>query len=58
MDVDEQNREEEPPQYSSEPIPYEEEDQEYEPPEDDYYPPEPVPRKGDLKGVDDEIPFE
>lgn len=58
VDVDEQNREEEPPQYSSEPLPYEEEDQEYEPPEDDYYPPEPVPRKGDLKGVDDEIPFE
>ncbi len=58
VDVDEQNREEEPPQYSSEPIPYEEDDQEYEPPEDDYYPPEPVPRKGDLTGVDDEIPFE
>ncbi|MBQ8291166.1 MAG: replicative DNA helicase [Clostridia bacterium] len=60
VDVDEQNREDEPPQYSA-PQPYAEEDDggEYEPPEDDYYPPEPVsPRKGNLSAVDDEIPFE
>ncbi len=58
VDVDEQNRDEEPPRYSA-PAPYEEDDVEYEPPEDDYYPSEPIPRKGDLKPTeDDEIPFE
>ena len=60
VDVDEQNREEEPPQYvpATSPDDYEEE---YEAPEDDYTPPEPPEfpeRKGELKNTDDEIPFE
>ena len=37
---------------------YEEEEEEYVAPEDDYIPPEPVPRKSDLKAVDEELPFE
>ncbi len=61
VDVDEQNREEEPPTYSHAPQEYEEEEQEYEAPEDDYTPPEPPDypaRKGDLKGVEDEeLPY-
>ncbi len=61
LDVDEQNREDEPPVYSHEPQEYEEEDVEYEAPEDDYIPPEPPDysdRKGNLQGVeDDELPY-
>ncbi len=64
VDVDDQNREDEPPQYGTTPVQYE--DEEYEAPEDEYEAPddfgapEPPPsaRKGDLKGMDDEIPFE
>jgi replicative DNA helicase len=64
VDVDDQNRPDEPPQPSSSVMEYQDEDVEYEAPEDDYgspddYMPAPAPRKGDLKGVeDDEIPFE
>ena len=60
IDVDDQNRDDEPPQYGTTPrIPDDEDDEEYEAPEDDYGAPEPPPsRKGELKGVDDEIPFE
>ena len=59
VDVDEQNREDEPPVYSSAPVEYEDEE-EYTPPEDDYTPPEPPMRAGDLKPVsgDDELPFD
>ena len=58
VDVDEQNKEEEPPTYSHEPIEYEEADDEYVAPDDDYIPPEPPMRKGDLQGVeDDELPY-
>ena len=59
VDVDEQNRDDEPPQYSATPQEYMEEDEEYVAPEDDYEPPEPPARKGDLKSaMDDELPFE
>ena len=59
VDVDEQNRDDEPPQYSAMPQEYEEEDEEYVAPEDDYTPPEPPARKGELKSaMDDELPFE
>ena len=54
VDVDEQNREDEPPTYTHTPM----DDVEYEAPEDDYYPPEPPARKGELKVADDELPFE
>lgn len=57
VDVDEQNRDDEPPQYGTTPVQYDD-DEEYEAPEDDYVPPEPPARKGELKGVDDELPFE
>lgn len=57
VDVDEQNRDDEPPQYST-PIPMDEDDYEYEAPEDDYIPPEPPMRKGELKAADDELLFE
>ena len=55
VDVDEQNREDEPPMYTHTPM---DDDVEYEAPEDDYYPPEPPARKGELKVADDELPFE
>ena len=55
VDVDEQNREEEPPQYSA-PTPYDD-DEEYVAPDDDYTPPEPPMRKGELKPADEEMPF-
>ena len=55
VDVDEQNREDEPPTYTHAPV---DDDVEYEAPEDDYYPPEPPARKGELKAADDELPFE
>ena len=60
IDVDDQNRMEEPPEYGTTPrMPEPEEDEEYEAPEDDYGMPEPpVSRKGSLKVADDEIPFE
>ncbi len=60
VDVDDQNREDEPPQYGVQPPAVEEEDKEYEAPEDDYGAPEPpMPvRKGNLQAMDDEIPFE
>jgi replicative DNA helicase len=58
VDVDEQNRDEEPPQFGA-PAPYEDaDDEEYVAPEDDYAPPEPPLRKGELKITDDEIPFD
>ena len=58
VDVDELNREDEPPEYSSAPQTYEDDDEEYVAPEDDYTPPEPPFRKGELKPTDDELPFE
>ena len=58
VDVDEQNRDDEPPEYSSAPQTYEDDDEEYVAPEDDYTPPEPPFRKGELKPTDDELPFE
>ena len=58
VDVDEQNRDEEPPQYTpAEPV-YEDDDEEYVAPDDDYMPPEPPMRSGDLKQADDELPFD
>ena len=61
VDVDDQNREDEPPDFSARAQEYMEEDEEYEAPEDDYMPPEPPPMRGS-KGLqsisDDEIPFE
>lgn len=58
VDVDEQNREDEPPEYSPVTPSYEDEDVEYEAPEDDYTPPEPPQRKSDLKTpTDEEMPF-
>ena len=58
VDVDEQNRDDEPPQYAPpEPV-YEDYDEEYVAPEDDYTPPEPPIRAGDLKQVDEELPFD
>ena len=57
VDVDEQNREDEPPEYSARPQFYED-DVESEAPEDAYTPPEPPLRKGELKGMDDELPFD
>ena len=59
VDVDDQNRDEEPPQYGTTPVRYEDDDEEYVAPDDDYGAPEPpMPRKGELKAMDDEIPFE
>lgn len=63
VDVDDQNRDDEPPQFGSHAQEYMEEDEEYVAPEDDYMPPEPPEaplRKGDgLKAaMDDELPFE
>ena len=62
VDVDDQNRDDEPPQFGVQPAQYDD-DVEYEAPEDDYDygAPEPPPsakRKSDLALVDDEIPFE
>ena len=61
VDVDDQNRDDEPPQYGTTPAHYDD-DEEYEAPEDDYGAPEPPPsvaRKGNLKNMDDdELPFE
>ncbi len=62
VDVDDQNREDEPPQYGVQPpaMQDEEDDEEYVAPDDDYGAPEPpMPaRKGSLSPMDDEIPFE
>ena len=59
VDVDEQNREDEPPQYGTTPAYYDDDDVEYEAPEDDYGMPEPPPaRKAELAKADDELPFE
>ena len=57
VDVDEQNRDEEPPQYGTTPVFYDD-DEEYVAPDDDYTPPEPPMRKGELKPLDEELPFE
>jgi hypothetical protein len=61
VDVDEQNRDDEPPEFSHAAHSYDD-DEEYVAPEDDYddgyQPPEPPARKGDLSKADDEIPFE
>ena len=59
VDVDDQNREDEPPVFGSRAQEYMEEDAEYEAPEDDYPPPEPPMRTGGLKTVeDDDLPFD
>ena len=60
VDVDEQNREDEPPQYGTTPVHYDDDDDvEYEAPDDDYGMPEPPPaRKSELAKADDELPFE
>ena len=60
VDVDEQNRDEEPPQFGTQPQMYQDEEEEYVAPEDDYEPPQPPMRKGELKPTmeDDELPFE
>ena len=61
VDVDEQNRDEEPPQFGTQPREYEDDEEEYVAPEDDYGDPEPPVsmRKGGLKAIDDdELPFE
>ena len=58
VDIDEQNRDEEPPQYTP-PMPVDDDyDEEYVAPDDDYIPPEPPFRAGDLKQADDELPFD
>ena len=63
VDVDEQNRDDEPPQYSTA-IPPDDEEYEYEEPAEDdgYMPPMDAPkRKGDLKKMDaddEELPFD
>ena len=58
VDVDEQNRDDEPPQFGTAPVNYDD-DVEYEAPDDDYGSPEPpAPRKSELKAADDELPFE
>ena len=57
VDVDEQNREDEPPEYTTAPPPSYDYDEEYVAPDDDYMPPEPPMRKSDLKVTDDEMPF-
>ena len=58
VDVDEQGRDNEPPQYGTTPA-YYDDDEEYVAPDDDYGSPEPpMPRKSELKAVDDELPFE
>lgn len=63
VDVDEQNRDDEPPEFGSRAQEYTEEDEEYVAPEDDYAPPEPPqapPRKSEglTLATDDELPFE
>ena len=60
VDVDDQNRDDEPPEFGSRAQSYMEEDVEYEAPEDDYAPPEPPMRPtSNLKSTeDDELPFE
>lgn len=63
VDVDEQNREDEPPEFGNRPPVDYEDDEEYEAPEDDYGAPPPPPapsspRKGNLEALDDELPFE
>ena len=58
VNVEDQNREDEPPQYGTTPVNYED-DEEYVAPDDDYGAPEPpMPRKSDLRAMDDELPFE
>ena len=57
VDVDEQNRDEEPPEYRQA-TPNYDDDEEYVTPDDDYIPPEPPVRKSDLGKVDDELPFD
>ena len=60
VDVDDQNRDDEPPQYGVQPSVQYDDDVEYEAPDDDYgYPEPPAPRKSELKNTeDDELPFE
>ncbi|MBR2375106.1 MAG: replicative DNA helicase [Clostridia bacterium] len=57
VDVDEQNRDEEPPEYRPTEPNYDD-DEEYVAPDDDYMPPEPPVRKSDLGKVDEELPFD
>ncbi len=60
VDVDEQNRDDEPPSYTQPNIPPSyDEDEEYEYQDEEYTPPEPPTRKSDLaKPNDDELPFD
>ena len=60
VDVDEQNRDDEPPEYArAVPTIMDDDDEEYVAPDDDYMPPEPPMRKSDLKSMDDdELPFD
>ncbi len=62
VDVDDQNREDEAPQYGVTPpaVNDDADDEEYVAPDDDYGMPEPpAPRKGEMRALsDDEIPFE
>jgi replicative DNA helicase len=59
VDVDEQNRDDEPPEFArAVPVIMDDDDEEYVAPDDDYTPPEPPMRKGELKPMDDELPFE
>ena len=60
VNVEDQNRDDEPPQFGSRAQEYVDEDEEYVAPEDDYAPPEPPLRKSEgLKmASDDELPFE
>ncbi len=61
VDVDDQNRDDTPPDFGARAQAYVDEDEEYEAPEDDYAPPEPPPsRKGSgLKQTeDDDLPFD
>ena len=57
VDVDEQNREEEPPQYIP-PTPDDDEEYEYQDEDDGYIPPMPPERKGELASVEEERPFD
>ena len=57
VDVDEQNREDEPPQYTP-PTPDDDEEFEYQDDDDGYIPPMPPERKGELAPMDEELPFD
>ena len=59
VDVADQNMDIEPPQFGKAKADTYDDDEEYVAPDDDYgYPEPPAPRKSELKGMDDEVPFE